>query len=160
MTYDERLASLADCWRMLPPGGLLCCLDTPNRLWHVDRHTSHLPFFHWLPDPLAVRYARFSPYAPLRRVLGDFKPTPGNEEQLIRAGRGVSFHEFELAIAPVADLNVVSCRNNALVWRIKAGLPNDDDDGFMRSLMRLSPDAHAAWFFPRLDLIIEKPAHR
>jgi S-adenosylmethionine-dependent methyltransferase len=155
MTYDERLKSLADCWRMLPTDRFLCCTATPNRLWHVDGHTSHLPFYHWLPDELAIRYAKFSPELSLRRALGDFMPTPEKTERLIRAGRGLSFHEFELAIGPVADLSVVSCLNKTLVSRLSSGQKRDDDD-FICALMAHAPGAHPAWFFPRIDIVIQK----
>lgn len=156
MTYDERLKSLADCWRMLRVGRFLGCLSSPNRLWHTDRHTSQLPFFHWLPDQLAVRYAKFTTHSSLPRVLGDFEATPENQERLIRSGRGVSFHEFELAIRPVQELKVVSSRHSTLLWRVLADGPDDGPIAFIRALMALAPGVHPAWFFPRLDLIIEK----
>ena len=60
MTVPERLAALTAAWNTLPPGGLLTLVETPNRLWFTDSHTSYLPYFNWLPDELALRYARFS----------------------------------------------------------------------------------------------------
>jgi hypothetical protein len=74
----------------------------------------------------------------------------------MRAGRGLSFHEFELAIEPVQNLKVVSSRHSALVWRVLAEGPYDGPVTFIRALMALAPGVHPAWFFPRLDLIIEK----
>jgi S-adenosylmethionine-dependent methyltransferase len=158
MTYNERLKALSDSWAMLPSGRFLCCVGTPNRLWYVDGHTSHLPFYHWLPDQLAIRYAKFSSDLALRRTLGDFEPTSQNEEHLIRAGRGMSFHELELAIGPIQNLEIVSCLYKSRLYRVmREGPLPDADDNFIRSLMALAPGIHPAWFFPRLDLIIKKP---
>ena len=44
MTQEERLQSLAEAWSILPAGGLLAIIETPNRLWFFDHHTSRLPF--------------------------------------------------------------------------------------------------------------------
>lgn len=50
MNHLERMRSLADAWSILPVGGLLAIIETPNRLWFIDQHTSRLPFYNWLPD--------------------------------------------------------------------------------------------------------------
>jgi S-adenosylmethionine-dependent methyltransferase len=157
MSYDERLKALSDCWIMLPSSGLLCCTDTPNRLWPFDQHTSDLPFFNWLPDELAIRYARLSSRPNLRRRLVDFEPTVTKKKMLIGAGRGVSFHEFEMAIGPVEHLTVASCRDKVGLYRVKYDIKSDHED-LVRALMKFSPNLHAAWFFPALDIILEKPA--
>jgi 2-polyprenyl-3-methyl-5-hydroxy-6-metoxy-1,4-benzoquinol methylase len=60
MTIRERLAALERAWKTLDAGGLLVIVETPNRLWYFDGHTSLLPFFHWLPDELAFNYSHFS----------------------------------------------------------------------------------------------------
>src|SRR5947208_3258602 len=95
MTVPERLDALAAAWRTLPAGGILTLVETPNRLWFTDSHTSYLPYFHWLPDDLARRYSQFSPRAVVRQ-LGAENPERGLRD-LLRSGRGVSFHEFDLA---------------------------------------------------------------
>lgn len=107
MTIEERLLSLADAWRAIRPGGLLWVVETPNRLWYMDSHTSQLPFFNWLPDDLAIRYARFSPRPSVAKQLNSGEHNAGLI--LARRGRGVSFHEFELAIGPVSELTIASC---------------------------------------------------
>lgn len=105
MTIDERIRSIGLAWEMLPPGGLLVVIETPNRLWFTDEHTSLLPFFHWLPDEMAFRYAERSPrtnfYRFGRSVQGEVPMA------FHRLGRGVSFHEFELAMGAEATANVV-----------------------------------------------------
>lgn len=157
MTYHERIKSISDTWSMLPPGGLLCCVDTPNRLWYMDSHTSHMPFFNWLPDDLAIRYAKFCRRTSFTASFGDFEPTPEKTIRLIRAGRGVSFHEFELAIAPVQKLEVASCRDQWLLKRLTGDLPlRGAGHKFIGSLLELLPDIHPAWFFGSLDVAIRK----
>lgn len=61
LTHGERLAAMRNTWHMLEAGSLWAVVETPNRLWYFDHHTSHLPFFSWLPDDLAFKYSRFSP---------------------------------------------------------------------------------------------------
>ena len=61
MTFDERMATLRGAWQLLDPGGFLVIIETPNRLWYFDDHTSKMPFFHWLPDEVAYRYAEHTP---------------------------------------------------------------------------------------------------
>lgn len=66
MTLDERFSAMASAWKLVGPGKCWCVIDTPNRLWIRDGHTSLLPFFHWLPDELAIRYMRHSPESSTR----------------------------------------------------------------------------------------------
>lgn len=61
MTHNERMLAMKNTWEMLATDSLWCLVDTPNRLWHYDQHTAHLPFYSWLPDDLAFAYSRFSP---------------------------------------------------------------------------------------------------
>ena len=90
MTIAERLISLRDAWGMLPSEGLLVIVDTPNRLWYFDNHTSRLPFFHWLPDELAFQYSRFSSRENFRELYREYNEN--SKEHFLRRGRGMSFH--------------------------------------------------------------------
>jgi len=106
MTLAERLIAMKSTWKMLAPNDLWCVIETPNRLWYHDRHTSLLSFFFRLSDDLAYQYARFSPRDNFRELYED-----GSDESMLhfrRRGRGVSFHEFELTMKPVEQLSVVS----------------------------------------------------
>ena len=127
MTHTERMIAMKDAWDMLPAGALLCVTETPNRLWLGDPHTSRLPFFQWLPDDLAFEYSRFSP----KDIVQNACKEDDEDSRLafLRMGRGVSFHEFELTIKPVSQLNIVSCKPiffrrrsilNWLAWRFSA----------------------------------------
>ena len=91
MTYAERIASLRMAWRHLSSGGILCIYETPNRLWFNDAHTSGLNFYHWLPDQVAIDYARTS-------SRDGFNSTALTDTDLYRWGRGASFHEIEIAL--------------------------------------------------------------
>lgn len=106
LTHDERMAAMRGTWGMLEPGGLWAVVETPNRLWYHDDHTSQLPFFHWLPDDLAIKYSAFSP----TRFFNEAYRGAADEEMegFLRHGRGVSFHEFDLALGLSTELDVVS----------------------------------------------------
>ena len=63
----ERQALLPQLWALLAPGGVLFIDETPWRWFPLESHTTGLPFINYLPDSLALAYARrFSP-----RVAGD-----------------------------------------------------------------------------------------
>lgn len=108
-TVPERLETLSACWNLLRPGGMLVVADTPNRLTYWDAHTSDLPFFHMLPDSVALPYASRSPRAGLRESIADVLPKGEARaaEVLARWGRGVSYHEFELALGDLTNLVVL-----------------------------------------------------
>jgi S-adenosylmethionine-dependent methyltransferase len=91
MLYAERIAALRVAWRHLRPAGVLCIYETPNRLWYEDGHTSQALFNNWLPDQLAIDYASRTP-------RGGYNAERLTEETLYRWGRGVSFHEIEVAL--------------------------------------------------------------
>jgi S-adenosylmethionine-dependent methyltransferase len=91
MTYDERIISLKLAWEMLKKDGFLVVIETPNRLFYYDGHSSLLPFYHWLPDQIAMQYSKFSPRERCKNNSFDYM-------NFIRFGRGASFHEFEIAL--------------------------------------------------------------
>jgi len=158
MTVGERVQSLRQAWAMLPPGGLLSVIETPNRLWFFDSHTSDLPFFMWLPDELAFEFSASS----TRPGFGGRYQERTDAEMLHfqRRGRGVSFHEFEVAIGPAADLDVVGClqldrRRRSIArhlgWRAtRAGR-------FAAMLKAVAPSVPEAFLQPFLYVTIRKP---
>jgi S-adenosylmethionine-dependent methyltransferase len=153
MTIPERLASLRQAWDLLTPGGHLGVIEAPNRLWTSDAHTSQLPFFNWLPDDLAFVYAPFSPRENFRELYG---PEPKESmEHFLRRGRGVSYHEFEAAIAPVGELDVGEALAAYVRRRSLRRLPRDQR-WFRRYLMRQTPKVPPAFFEEFLDLLIHK----
>jgi 2-polyprenyl-3-methyl-5-hydroxy-6-metoxy-1,4-benzoquinol methylase len=104
--YQERLATIRSCWALLRPGGILVVGDTPNRLTWLDRHTSWLPFFNALPDDVALDYVSRSPREDFRNAIVGARARSEAEglENLARWGRGVSYHEFELALGDLEPL--------------------------------------------------------
>jgi 2-polyprenyl-3-methyl-5-hydroxy-6-metoxy-1,4-benzoquinol methylase len=157
MPHEERMIAMRKTWEMLSPGSLWCVVDTPNRLWYFDDHTSLLPFYHWLPDDLAFKYSRYSPregFCDLYREL--------NEEarlDFFRRGRGLSFHEFELTMKPAKDLNVVSSlsgylRNQNLLRHIV--LTPRQERHFESFLKQVGPRIHPGFYRRSLNLIIRK----
>jgi len=101
--YPERLATLRACWDALRPGGLLVVADTPSRLTWTDYHTSLLPFFNALPDEIALDYADRSPRQDFRDAIAASRDISDAEayEMLSCLGRGISYHEFEIALGNV-----------------------------------------------------------
>ena len=158
LTVDERLSAIKSTYEMLAPGGLWCVTDSPNRLWVHDFHSSLLPFFMWLPDQLAIQYARFSPRQRFRDAFGGDECDDLNL-RLARLGRGVSFHEFALSIDHPENLDVVSCmeifnRHQRILSRLKWSLSS------MRLietiLYKSAPSIHRGFFQQNLDLILRK----
>jgi SAM-dependent methyltransferase len=106
--YHERLATLRCSWTLLRPGGILVVGETPNRLTWLDHHTSRLPFFNLLPDDVALDYASRSPRRDFRDAIAAARDLSDEEafETLARWGRGVSYHEFEIALGDLEPLIV------------------------------------------------------
>jgi S-adenosylmethionine-dependent methyltransferase len=158
MVHTERLQAMANTWRLLRPGALWCVVETPNRLWYRDVHTSWLPFFQWLPDDLAFKYSRFSPRFNFGGGVYD-APTEDRMLHFLRRGRGVSFHEFSLTMKPVEELDVVTCqalfhgrrRRPRWPWR-RPTL----DQRYEALLREICPTLHPGFLQPYLDLIIRK----
>jgi ubiquinone/menaquinone biosynthesis C-methylase UbiE len=154
MTLSERLASLQSAWDILPIGGYLCVIETPNRLWLYDDHTSALPFFDWLPDWLATLYADRS--QKLRGHFGGKSVDDDSLLKLVRFGRGLSYHEFELAgidCSHVDSCMVEFLRRNPLY---AAKYYFSWESGYSRLLRKWAPKVHRAFFYHRLDLLIQK----
>ena len=153
MTIAERLSSLQSAWEMLPTDGLLVVVETPNRLWYFDSHTSKLYFFHWLPNELAFKYAMFSPRENFREIYKDYNPS--SEEHFLRRGRGVSFHEFDIAIGLTSNLKIISSLSTFQGIRYKLRKSRFERQ-FSSVLMKCYPNIHEGFFEHRLDLIIKK----
>lgn len=159
MTHDERIDAMRGTWKMLSSGDLWCVIETPNRLWYFDHHTSRLPFYSWLPNDLAFDYSRFSPREPFKDSYR--QPSADAMLSFLRHGRGVSFHEFDVAMKPAPELDVVSSRRIwlreksflrlwDLAWRVTL------DHRFETCLVAAKPEIHRGFYQPFLDLIIRK----
>jgi 2-polyprenyl-3-methyl-5-hydroxy-6-metoxy-1,4-benzoquinol methylase len=157
MTHQERMISMRNTWEMLLPGNYWCLIDTPNRLWYFDDHTSLLPFYHWLPDDLAFEYSRFSSRQNLSGIYREMNDD--TKLEFLRKGRGVSFHEFDLTMKRAESLDVVSSLSiyliNQNLWRRMLLTPRKERQ-FASFLTRSGPKIHPGFYQRSLDLIIRK----
>ena len=156
MTFVERMATLSSAWSMLEPGGVLSIIDTPNRLWYFDDHTSFDNFFHWLPDDVALAYARYS----TRPGLAADLEGPNGKEQLARLGRGVSYHDLMIAFGEDPTPFYASGE-----WDYRRELDPDwatwwseTDDGKYYALLRaICPQLPSGFLEPELAVCLRKP---
>lgn len=158
LTYAERMLAMKGTWAMLKPGGLWGVVDTPNRLWWFDDHTAVLPFFNWLPDDVALDYAPHSD----RAFMQNYANAKHDEETKLdfaRRGRGVSYHEFDLALGSSAPVNVVSALSLYLrkqSFAIRAKWRFSPSRNFEVFLSKHGPRIHPGFYQPYLNLIIRK----
>jgi len=73
----------------------------------------------------------------------------------LRRGRGVSFHEFDLAIRPVTDLKVVSSLSTFQRARYKLQR-SVAERRYKSMLRRICPHIHEGFVDDNLYVIIEK----
>lgn len=156
MTLDERLSSLRAAWELLADNGVLCIIEAPNRLWPFDDHTGELPFFHWLPDEIALQYVTgTSRYQAAPFDTG----SEGAKLELARRGRGVSYHELELALGPIGGLDFMvdrqsfQIRQNPLRW---VRYHQSRNRRYANLLRQQRPDLPIGLFLPYLNIAIRK----
>jgi 2-polyprenyl-3-methyl-5-hydroxy-6-metoxy-1,4-benzoquinol methylase len=151
MTFDERIATLRGSWDLLEPGGFLVVIETPNRLWYFDDHTSMAPFFHWLPDEVAWRYAERTP----RKYFNTEFNNSVDSVAFARWGRGVSFHDFVLALdIPAEQLPVEGSMHEYL--NMPRWHPHTRDGRFLRMIRAIEPEVPKGFFYSYLDIALKK----
>lgn len=103
-TLDERVETLRRSWELLDEGGALVVIETPNRLTYVDSHTTQQPFYGMLPPDLMLRCAGHSGEQRFRSVMDAIMSAPPESRELFltRWGRGISFHDVDIAIPRTA----------------------------------------------------------
>jgi 2-polyprenyl-3-methyl-5-hydroxy-6-metoxy-1,4-benzoquinol methylase len=153
LTLQERLAVLRLARDVVKPDGAIVVCETPNRLIYFDHHTAQMPFFHMLPDELALDYYP-------RSEREDFKAAitaaadGGREaalEAIARWGRGVSFHEFEVVFGDLSR-HVIASNYDPLLFGERPLHP--DEVILARYLERWRPDLAPVWSRYWLDLIL------
>jgi ubiquinone/menaquinone biosynthesis C-methylase UbiE len=152
MTGEERLLALKGAWEVLPAGGLLAVVGAPNRLWYFDGHLSRLPFYNWLPHDLAFHYSRFSARENFSELY--LARDEATEEHFLRRGRGVSFHEFEVAVKPARQLKVVGALHAGGV--VRGLFASRERRRFKAMLRAMCPGIHEGFFDPTLELVIQR----
>jgi len=158
LTIEERINALRILWRILRPGGILAVYETPNRIGYFDWHSFLLPFFHYLPDQLALLYSVKTP-----RPYFKVDPRGDLNENLYRLGRGVSYHEFELALN-FEDLTVINDGYSKHLRHRQTLSHNSFDKAVLEIFEKHLPHIPRGFTKPSLDLIIRKerdrdPAH-
>lgn len=158
MTNVERLTALRNAWALTRSGGIMVITGAPNRLWLYDRHTAQMPFFMWLPDDLAYRYSSRSARSVFKDRFHD--QNMSDMEDFLRWGRGVSFHDIELALnVSIDELDICPSmlmhnhrKNPALgaAWAVSL------DGRYSRLLRKIMPDLERAFAEPSLNVPIRK----
>lgn len=157
MTIKERLKSLEGAYSLLLKDGFLCINGSPNRLYLKDNHTSFIPFFHWLPDELAMKYAKYSTRGEYKEQMTNY--INDNLEEFYRWGRGISFHEIELAIKPLNELNLISnlsffIKSKSLLYKMFSKVTTSYKyESFMK---KEYPKINSCFFQPYINIIIRK----
>ena len=158
MTNDERIDTLRAAWSKLKHDGLLLIAQTPNRLWPFDHHTSLLPFFHWLPDELAVLYSASSPR---ESYSSQFDRVASPDMTLFaRRGRGVSFHELDIALGSSWRSSVLS---SLAQWHRRRSSPAcsrwrmSKTAAISTLLGTVGPEeVHAGFYEPVVNVVLDK----
>lgn len=149
MTLPERMEALPALWNLLARGAWLAIVGTPNRLWYFDFHTALMPFFNWLPDDLAFAYSKFSER---EKFKDEFRVNnPAQMLDFQRKGRGVSYHEFDLAIGTHEVFSSFSTFYGSRYTLLRSMRARR-----FKSLLRsFRPDLHDGWFEPSLDILMK-----
>jgi 2-polyprenyl-3-methyl-5-hydroxy-6-metoxy-1,4-benzoquinol methylase len=153
LTIDERLDVLRLAQELAAPRGHIVVCETPNRLFPIDHHTSHLPFFTMLPDELALMLYEHSRRPDFLNAIAEaMREGPESAaEALTRWGRGVSFHEFELVFGDLSHYLLASNYEPALFAERPV---HPEELGLWRLIERLRPDLAPVWSRAWLDLIL------
>jgi S-adenosylmethionine-dependent methyltransferase len=157
LTPEERLRFLIGAWRHLPMGGHLVVIETPNRLYWFDWHSSQMPFADQVPHEIAFLWNEFSPRASIPQAIKANSlesAMRGNVERWYRFGRGASFHEFHIALGTenyeVIDAPIIKDRPTF------AGYSEPDIEALRRQTRAVRPPVHDAFALPCLDLVLKK----
>ena len=159
MTHGERKTSLKKAWEQLRPGGLLGILECPNRLWYDDRHTTFRNFFNWLPDELAIDYARFYDRPGLAATFTEDQARDIAAVELARWGRGGSYHDIEVVLGPITGIDVKEGLDDHL-RQMDRGYDDwwktSHEASYRAFLRKLEPEVPGAFFYPWLHVILQK----
>lgn len=159
MTFNERIVSLSKAWDSLNKNGLIIVIETPNRLFHFDDHTSLLPFYNWLPHETAVEYCKYSKRQAFKKHIEKNDDKIG---ALIRFGRGISYHDFELAINNFSATKNIKTLESWTKKRTTAYLVLSliqyfsYEEKYKRLMHRLYPNINKSFFNPWLNFAITK----
>jgi len=153
MSIQERLELLRLAREVVRPDGYIVVGESPNRLTPFDHHTAQMPFLHALPLELArlyyVRSARREFVAAIDAAAADGDAAA--RQALIRWGRGISFHEFELVFEDLAAHTVASSYAEPLYPTRPVRL---EELNLAAALEAWRPDLPPCWSRTWLDMIL------
>ena len=124
--------------------------DTPNRLHPYDMHSFRLPFYNWLPDDLALLYMSKSPRTEFMPIINS---AADPRHALYRLGRGLSYHEFDLAIG-LSELEVVQDSYSRLLTH--RGINSGFEGMLMEAFHQHAPHVPACFSKEFLEFIARK----
>jgi 2-polyprenyl-3-methyl-5-hydroxy-6-metoxy-1,4-benzoquinol methylase len=169
MTLKQRISALRTAWEILPIGGLIIIIDTPNCLFFYDGHTSGLPFHHWISDELAYRYVEVNPNSIFRSELFLDQLNNAKMDEFISWGRSVSYHDLEVStkksINSLNFLDSLSSYENKKYYNEKKLLTlsrkirfkkESVTDRYIKLMSEYQPQIDPAFFSPYLNIILEK----
>ena len=156
----ERITFLQAAWRYLPVGGHLILVECPNRLHWYDWHSSQMPFADTLPAELAFLYNGASKRSNIwssvkAKDLGEVAAC--DREKLYRWGRGVSYHEFVLALGDRFKVTAGPASAHAIGRHDFYGVHGAEWEAcLVKVLQSLDPPIAPEFAAPSLDLILTK----
>jgi SAM-dependent methyltransferase len=152
----ERIDLLLGAWSHLPIGGHLVVIETPNRLYPYDWHSSYLPFVDQLPEEIAYLWNSFSPRASMPadiKASSRSEAAKGNRERLYRFGRGASFHEFHVTLG----VEAYAIDNASVLDRSKTpGWNKDYIAALEQQLAEVRPPVNPIFAQPYIDIVVRK----
>jgi ubiquinone/menaquinone biosynthesis C-methylase UbiE len=169
MNLDKRISALETAWEILPNGGLIIILDTPNSLFFHDGHTSGLPFHHWISDELAYKYVKLNPKSIFHSKNFLDSSNSAKMDEFISWGRSVSYHDLEVSTKKsIGSLNFLESLSNfedkkfyyekkIISLSKKARFQKESiTDRYINLMSEYQPDIDPSFFRPYLNIILEK----
>ena len=156
-------------WKILPIGGMIIIVDTPNTLFFYDGHTSGLPFHHWISDELAYRYVEFNPNSIFQSEKYTNELIDLKIDEFVNWGRSVSYHDFEVSfnksIESIKILNPLSNYENEIyyienkiisLYRLLQFKKESIENRYIKLMSEYMPKIDPSFFGSYLNIIIEK----
>jgi len=156
-------------WKILPIGGMIIIIDTPNTLFYYDGHTSGLPFHHWISDELAYRYIEINPSSIFRSENYINEVNDAQMKEFINWGRSVSYHDLEISFnRPITFIKILSTLCNYenekyslenIILSFYRNMRFKKDtlaNRYIKLMSEYQVQINPAFFQPYLNIIIEK----
>jgi SAM-dependent methyltransferase len=156
LTLEERLAVLRLARDATPAGGAIVVCESPNRLFPFDHHTTQRPFFTMLPDDLAQLCWGESERPDFLAAMHAAREAGSEREALVRWGRGIGYHEFELVFDPI-ERHLLASNHDPLLFAERPVFA--EETALWRYMSRARPDLAPVWSRAWLDLILSPRPH-